>query len=521
MKMKIIKSVIIILAAVVVIGCLLGFVITPETASPLNSAVDGIKPFSSASEIGSNYYRIPAVITAADGTLVASADARFGGTKDSANNIDTAVSLSNDGGESWSEPTLALSFDDWENSSKILKENGSLGTKNSASLIDTALLQDKNTGRIFMLVDAFPCATGVSNSQQGSGYGEIDGQKRLLLKKDGDKDYNYYVGENGVICSKDGKETEYSLNSKYEVLENSQPLTVKQKELKYWYNFSFGVNTKTEVPMNIMYKNSLFKPLPTSYLYLVYSDDSGKTWSDPVDLNQFVKPEDECFMGVCPGRGIQIENGKYAGRLIFAAYFYDTETGKQRFTTIYSDDGGKTWQAGEGVTPNETIDNFSETQLVQFKDGSLQSFSRTTVGKVASSFSLDGGVTWSSPAAVDELPLTGGSGCQLSVINYEGKIDGKDAVILSAPAMDERKNGFVYVGLISESKDPQKPYNIEWKYRTEITDKDTYFAYSCLTQLENGSIGLLYEQANTPQTVDTMIFKTYTISELCKTEYKK
>ncbi|MDQ9765983.1 sialidase family protein, partial [Acinetobacter baumannii] len=85
----------------------LGFVITPETASPSNSAVDGIKPFSSASEIGSNYYRIPAVITAADGTLVASADARFGGTKDSANNIDTAVSLSHDGGESWSEPTLA------------------------------------------------------------------------------------------------------------------------------------------------------------------------------------------------------------------------------------------------------------------------------------------------------------------------------------------------------------------------------------------------------------------------------
>ena len=71
MKKKIIKSVIIILAAVVVIGCLLGFVITPETASPSNSAVDGIKPFSSASEIGSNYYRIPAVITAADGTLVA------------------------------------------------------------------------------------------------------------------------------------------------------------------------------------------------------------------------------------------------------------------------------------------------------------------------------------------------------------------------------------------------------------------------------------------------------------------
>lgn len=521
MKKKIIKTIVIILAAVVVIGCCLGFVITPETDSPLNTAVDGIKPFSSASEIGSYYYRIPAVITASDGTVIASADARFGGTKDSPNNIDTAVSLSKDYGESWSEPTLALSFDDWKNSSIILKENGSLTTKNSASLIDTALLQDENTGRIFMLVDAFPYATGVSNSQQGSGYGEINGEKRLLLKKDGDKDYNYFVDENGFICSKDGKKTEYSINSRYEILENSQPLTVKQKELKYWYNFSFGVNTKTEVPMNIMYKDSLFKPLSTSYLYLIYSDDSGKTWSDPVDLNQFVKPEEECFMGVCPGRGIQIESGENTGRLIFTAYFYDTETGKQRFMTVYSDDGGNTWQAGQGVTPNETVDNLSETQLVQFDDGSLQSFSRTTVGKVASSVSLDGGITWSSPEIVDELPLTGGSGCQLSVMNYDGKIDGKNAVILSAPAKDDRKNGVIYVGLISESRDPQKPYNIEWKYKTEITDKDTYFAYSCLTQLENGNIGLLYEQANTPQTVDTMVFRTYTVNELCKTEYTK
>lgn len=521
MKKKIVKAVIIILAAAVVVGCLLGFVITPKTNSAPNSAVDGVKPFSSASEIGSNYYRIPSVITAMDGTVIAAADARFGSTKDSPNNIDVAVSLSSDNGKSWSEPSLALSFDDWKNSSITLKENGALGTKNSASFIDSALLQERNSGRVFMLVDAFPYATGVSNSQKGSGYGEIDGEKRLLLKKDGDKDYNYYVDENGTICSKDGKKTEYSVNSKYELLKDSKPLTVKQKELKYWYNLSFGVETKTEVPMNIMYEESLFKPLPTSYLYLIYSDDNGKTWSDPVDLNKFVKPDDECFMGVCPGRGIQIESGENTGRLIFTAYFYDTETGKQRFTTIYSDDRGKTWQAGEGVIPSKEVDNLSETQLVQFRDGSLQSFSRTTVGKVASSFSLDGGVSWSSPEVIDELPLSGGSGCQLSVINCDFMVGGKDSVILSAPAKDDRKNGVIYVGVISESDDSEKPYNIEWKYKTEVTDKNTYFAYSCLAQLKSGNLGLLYEQANTPQTVDTMIFTSFTFDELCKTEYKK
>lgn len=512
---RIIKFVIIGVAAAAVAAGGLGFVITPEAGSAPNDPAEGIKPFSTASAIGSNYYRIPAIITAQDGTVIASIDARFGGTHDSPNNLDIAVSLSGDSGQSWSEPELALSFDDWENSGMLLRANGSLTTENSASAIDSSLLQDEQTGRIYLLADVFPYAAGAFAAQAGSGYAEIDGQKYLMLRKNGEESYSYTVREGGVIYDQSGAKTAYSLNSNYEILENGAPLTVRQKQLHYWYTLPFGVRTRTEVPMNILYQDALFQPLPTSYLYLIYSDDNGRTWSDPVDLNAQVKPEDAGFMGVCPGRGIQLENGEHAGRLIFTTYYLNPETSEQRFAAIYSDDHGATWHAGESVAVSETIPSMSETQLVQFPDGGLQAFSRTTSGYVAAAYSRDGGGTWGAAQLVEELPLTSGSGCQISAINYTGQIDDRDAVLLAAPAGDSRKNGYIYVGLIRESGDTEQPYVIDWTYKKEITDADTYFAYSCLTQMADGKIGLLYEQANTPQTVDTVIFETYTIKELC------
>ena len=499
-------------AAVAAVG--LGFMITPEAGKAPNDPSVGVKPFSAASSVGSNYYRIPSMITVQDGTVVAAMDARFGGTHDSPNNLEIAVSRSMDNGQVWEEPELAIAFEDWENRSTILRPNGSFTTQNSASAIDSSLLEDVRTGRIFMLVDAFPYATGALSAQQGSGYTEVDGQKCLMLRKNGEEEYCYTVHPDGFIYDQNGVKTTYSLNSRYEILENGNPLTVLQKKVRYWYNVPFAVKTKTEIPMNVLYQDALFHPLPTSYLYLLYSDDGGQTWSDPVDLNGYVKGEDSYFKGVCPGRGIQIQKGRHAGRLVFPVYDLIPETGEQRFSVIYSDDHGASWQAGERVALTQEVHNISETQLIQLPDGSLHSFSRTTAGYVGTSFSTDGGQTWSEPQLVREIPLTSGSGCQVSAINYAGKIDGKDAVLLSAPAGESRTNGYIYVGLIQEDAGG-RPYEIVWTYKMEVTGSDTYFAYSCLTQLADGRIGLLYEQANTPQTIDTTVFETYTMGELC------
>lgn len=514
---KVIKLLLSCLGAAAVLVLVLGFFITPKTGSAPNAPVSGTKPFSSSSGIGCNYYRIPALLTTTDGTVLAAIDARFGGTHDSPNNIDTAVSTSTDSGKSWSEPQLVFQFDDFENTDDFLKENGTYTTQNSASVIDPALLQDTRTGRIFMLVDAFPYGAGAFAAQVGSGYTEIDGEQALLLRKQGDEDFSYTLRADGAIYDANGTKTAYTVNENGELSENGVPLTVQQKTQKYWYSLPFNVNTRKEVPMHIFYRDSLFQPLSTSYLYLLYSDDNGETWSAPIDLNAQVKPDDVGFFGVCPGRGLQIQNGTYAGRLLFCAYTLDPESGEQRFMSIFSDDGGSTWQAGEFVALTDVIRSMSETQLIELPDGSLQAYSRTTNGFVSVSFSADGGRSWQNPQLVEALPLTSGSGCQISVIHCSQKIDGKDAVLLSAPAGDSRTNGYIYVGLL-EQNDDDASYYVNWAYKKEITNADTYFAYSCLTELPDGNIGLLYEQANTPQSVDTVVFASFSLSELCEEE---
>ncbi|MCB6764725.1 glycoside hydrolase, partial [Anaerostipes caccae] len=72
--------------------------------------------------------------------------------------------------------------------------------------------------------------------------------------------------------------------------------TVKQKSSRFDPTNGSGQlvtdETDKDVPMNIMYADAVFKALPTTWLYMKYSDDDGKTWSDPILLNGMVKAED-------------------------------------------------------------------------------------------------------------------------------------------------------------------------------------------------------------------------------------
>lgn len=61
----------------------------------------------------SNYFRIPSLLTLDSGTVIAAADARYGGTHDSKSKINTAFAKSTDGGNTWGEPTLPMKFDDY------------------------------------------------------------------------------------------------------------------------------------------------------------------------------------------------------------------------------------------------------------------------------------------------------------------------------------------------------------------------------------------------------------------------
>lgn len=92
-----------------------------------------------------------------------------------------------------------------------------------------------------------------------------------------------------------------------------------------------------------------------------------------------------------------------------------------------------------------------------------------------------------------------GNGCQISVINYSRKIDGKDALICASP-LDNRQRGSIRVGLISE--DVGKPensaerYTVDWKYQYQVNEAGQKNGYSCLTELPDGGAGeiIRYEE---------------------------
>ena len=141
-------------------------------------------PFHSGDGLGCNYYRIPALITTQQGVTIAAMDARFGGLHDSPNNLDTALSLSNDCGKTWSKPTLPFHLVDYADSdARLPLRNGAMATKPSASTIDPCLLEDRETGRIFFVGGYVPRRIWFPQAKTGSGYAQIGGEACLRLRK--------------------------------------------------------------------------------------------------------------------------------------------------------------------------------------------------------------------------------------------------------------------------------------------------------------------------------------------------
>ena len=487
------------LAGLALVGAA-GFFVTPRAKRPPNQPISGVKPFSSQSAIGCGYYRIPALLTTQEGMVLAAADARYGGTADSPNQIAAAVARSEDGGNYWQEPSLAWAFQDWELRSRILGSQGSPPLKECASVIDPCLLEDPETETTFLLVDAFPPNTGAFQARTGSGYGrDSQGHPSLLLRKKGAKEYAYRVSSDGVIVGPHGP-TEYQVNRRGELEKGGQPLRSRQRKLVYWYGRPLGLPLGKQVPVHLFYRHAPSQPLNTSYLFLMTSQDGGRTWSPPTELNRQVKRNRLGFFGVCPGRGARISVGPRPGRLLFPAYTLDAATGEQRFLALFSDDHGITWQAGDFVPRTPGIPSMSETQFLPCPDGSLLAFSRTTSGFVAQTLSLDGGRTWQTPILDKDLPLTGDSGCQVSTLVTNSLVLGAPLVALSAPVGPRRTHGVLFLGRFAG-------HSVRWVGKLDLTRPEEEFAYSCLTELPNGDLGLLCERSNLPQSRDTMVFR--------------
>ncbi|WP_347838220.1 sialidase family protein [uncultured Draconibacterium sp.] len=207
------------------------------------------------------------------------------------------------------------------------------------------------------------------------------------------------------------------------------------------------------------------------YLKVTRSTDNGKTWSEPEDItSQITKPGWHTdFKFITSGRGFQTRSGK----------LLHTVVNLQKGLFIFeSNNHGKSWQLIE--TPLKPAD---ESKIVELSDGSWMVNSR--VNKAGMRFihrSGDEGKTWISTADSSLID----PGCNASLIRYNSEVDGDSTEILlfaHANHKTERKNLTVRISYDE---------GVSWSEGKTIYEGSA--AYSSMTVLANGDIGLIFEK---------------------------
>jgi sialidase-1 len=247
--------------------------------------------------------------------------------------------------------------------------------------------------------------------------------------------------------------------------------------------------------------------------YILSSDDDGATWTAWKDITETTKADNAITIASGPGIGIQLQRGPHRGRLVIpfnqrVGPFWDVRA-------VFSDDHGGTWRLGELVpgarstgfsrkAPGQpqkvvTTSMINEVQMAELEDGSVRMNSRRADNKPfrKTAVSGDGGQTWSKVEQVEQLP---DPACMGSILRYAFAAgDGKGQLLYSGPHGPGRTKGTIRV-----SYDDGRT----WPASKVLCPGQ--FAYSCLTRLEDGSIGILYETGK-KNAYETVTFSRFSL----------
>ncbi len=241
-------------------------------------------------------------------------------------------------------------------------------------------------------------------------------------------------------------------------------------------------------------------------IYQQTSSDDGATFTDPVEITEQIKKPEWRWYAVGPGHGIVLRHGDHKGRIVFGAnHSVPQPPGSPVAPTddqflaahaIYSDDNGKTWHIGFVQDNADGIVNGNETTAAELPDGSVYFSTRDQHGRSsanrADGTSTDGGASLTAPLApqqtLSQVPVV-----EASLLQLAG--DAHAPLLLSAPSNPSARKAMA----IYASKDGGKT----WKVAKAISDLPA--SYSDLVQLDDHTVGLLYETGKTTE-VDTITF---------------
>lgn len=233
-------------------------------------------------------------------------------------------------------------------------------------------------------------------------------------------------------------------------------------------------------------------------VWYVTSTDTGKTWSEPVNITEQVnrpnKPsvnprytfeEDWRSYANTPGHALQLAQGEHKGRIYVAAN-HSAGPPQAQFRDyqahgFYSDDHGKTWQ----LSPTIPYPGGNESTAAETTGGGLLINIRNQSGDVKNrllAHSPDAGATWEPVRIAQDLP---DPVCQGSMVNYR-TANGQNLLLFSN-ANSQTKREKITVRVSQDN-------GINWSMGREIYAGSS--AYSDLVVQHDGRIGVVYEKDN-------------------------
>lgn len=243
-----------------------------------------------------------------------------------------------------------------------------------------------------------------------------------------------------------------------------------------------------------------FEVTQTSQFLVVKSEDNGKTWSQPVNLTRQCKQEDWWLWAPAPGAGITLRDGT----LVFPTQ--GREKGKAFSNITYSKDGGKTWTTSKPAVSISTTENMA----VELSDGSIMLNMRSNKNKNdtgstngrAIAVTKDLGNTWTEhPTSRGALPEPV---CMASIIRHDYVEKGKKKSVLLFSNPDSKT--VRHRMTVKVSYDDGKTWSATKKI---LLDEGKSRGYSCLTSIDNNTIGILYESS-----MADMVFQKISLKEL-------
>jgi sialidase-1 len=213
---------------------------------------------------------------------------------------------------------------------------------------------------------------------------------------------------------------------------------------------------------------------------LTHSADDGLSWCEPYTITPAVKDPAWHLFFNGPGMGIAMQDGK----LVFPAQYWD-ERRIPHSTIIYSEDHGKTWIGKiDGPKPNTT-----ESQVVETLPGTLMLNMRDNRGGFRSVATTTGmGEQWTEHhTSYNALP---DPVCMGSILKANVKVQGneKDVIFFSNPDTPSGRFNMT----IKASLDLGETWLAQ---NALLIDERIGYGYSCLAQIDERTIGLLYEGA--------------------------